>query len=103
MGGALATGGSSGFAGMALGIAGGTFGIVGLSLCTQLMARAASGAAESKTGAAISILMFLGKIPVYVGLGFLANRLGKAAFTSFLIGIILVYFVAVVWAAMRSE
>jgi hypothetical protein len=97
---ALTFGGYVGLEGFALGFGGATFGVTGLYLVTQLVARSAQAGHPSKKGILIPVLFFLAKIPVYIGLGILANRLGGAGFNCFLAGIVLVYSVVVVGAIL---
>jgi len=91
-------GGVAGFTGMLLGLGGATFGVMGLILVTQLVAHSSSTETTGRKGVLIPVLFFLAKIPVYVGLGFLANRLGGAGFGCFLAGVVLVYSGVVVGA-----
>lgn len=90
-----------GLQGMALGLGGAAFGITALILVIQLIGAAATKGRASRFGAAVSILAFLAKLPLYFVLWKLAQHIGGAAPGCFLTGVCLVYFAVVAWAATR--
>jgi len=61
------------------------------------------GANHGKIGRTYVVLVFLVKLPIFVGLGFLALKLGGAAPPCFLIGLGLVYFWLIGWSLTRER
>ncbi len=91
-----------GLAGMALGLFGTAFSVVALWGVVRMCGRAAPEGAAPRLGAFVTVLAFLVKLPVFIVLGMLAQRLGGAAVPCFLLGLGLVYFGLVGWALASS-
>lgn len=94
-------GGPRGLAGLALGMAATGFSLWALWGVVQLLGRSAEAGAEPSKGSALVVLAFLVKLPLFVGLGLLAHRLGGSAGACFLVGLGLVYFALVAWALAK--
>lgn len=84
---------------MAIGLASATFGVFGLWLLTKVLEVGAAGSRTKALGVVGPMLAFGAKIPVYYVCGVLSTRIGGAAFSCFIAGIVLVYSSSVVWAA----
>ena len=96
---ALLWGSAKGLAGLAIGLVSAAFGVTGLFFLNRLLEVGASKSRKGGAGAGMAMITFAAKIPVYIVAGMLAKRIGGAAFTCFLAGIILVYSAVVVWAS----
>jgi len=94
-------GGASGLGGAALGLGGAGFCVTGLWLLVRLLANAASRGLKPGLGVLLTILALLAKIPVYVVLAGYARGIGGGAPPCFVVGLVLVYFAFVAWAAAR--
>ena len=90
-----------GMEGMAMGLASATFGAAVLWQMIQLVGSMAAKGSSPGCGAILTILAFFSKIPIYVALFSVSNRIGHAAPSCFLAGVLLVYFCLVAWAAAR--
>jgi hypothetical protein len=100
-----ALGGSLGAAGIALGMAATAASLGGWWPAIRMLGSVATveGAGQSKIGGKYVVLIFLVKLPIFVGLGFLALKLGGAAPPCFLIGLGLVYFWLIGWSLNQEQ
>lgn len=97
-----AIGGSNAVAGMALGLFGAAFNVIALWFLISLLGKASEKADTGKSGTTLILIAFFLKVPVYIAMGSLANRIGNPAPACFLGGIGLVYSCLVGWALARS-
>ena len=100
--GCAAYGSLAGQAGYALGLLGTGFSVAALWGVVKLVGRSATPDAPPSRGTAVVVLAFLVKLPLFVGAGVLAHRLGGRAPTCFLVGLGLVYFALVAWALAQG-
>ncbi|HRI43006.1 MAG TPA: hypothetical protein PLL78_09425 [Fimbriimonadaceae bacterium] len=98
----FAAAGEIGLAGMALGLVGTGFSIVALWWVVRLTGGLAPLGAAPRFGASLAILAFLAKLPIFIALGLVAQRLGGPAPGCFLLGLGLVYLALVGWALASS-
>ena len=87
-----------GLEGFILGTAGSAFNLWALWAIIGVASRSAAAGQPPRRGTFVIVLAFLVKLPVFIALGLLANRIGGAAPTCFLAGIGLVYSALVGWA-----
>ena len=94
--------GTSGAAGMALGLGGAGFSICALWYLITLIGKTPPDTVRAKTTSALIVLAFFAKLPFYMIVGMLAHRIGGGADTCFLLGVGLVYFALVGWALAQG-
>lgn len=94
--------GTLAIAGLALGLFATTFSLVFLWLAVLQTGKLAAENAKTYRGGVVVGLGFLIKLPLFVGLGMVAQGLGGVAPTWFLIGLGVVYFALVGWAQTRA-
>ncbi len=94
--------GSTGLIGMAVGLAGTTFNTWALWGAIRLLGKAHGRKDPGRFGAFFIVLAFLVKLPVIVLLGMMMQRLGGAAPSCFLVGLLLVYSALIGWAMAQS-
>ena len=94
--------GTLAIAGLALGLFATTFSLVFLWLAVLQTGKLATENAKTYRGGVVVGLGFLIKLPLFVGLGMVAQGLGGVAPTWFLIGLGVVYFALVGWAQTRA-
>lgn len=94
--------GPSGLAGMSLGLFGTAFNMWALGRVVSLLGSAGTEDAPAKLGATLTVLAFLVKLPLLIGLGFFAQQIGGGAMPCFLAGLGLVYFATVGWAQAKT-
>ena len=94
-------GGTQGLAGMLIGLASALFGVAVLWQLVQLLGRSVSAGRNAGCGTFLTIGGFFAKLPLYIACGMVAARLGHAAFSCFLAGVVLVYFCLVARAVAR--
>ena len=106
----LIFGGPKGLGGMAAGILAGGLSLYAWWSAIQLLGRVAAESAEQESqkgsnrfGTAYVIILFLVKAPIFVGLGYLAHRVGGATMPCFIAGIGLVYFSLIGWGASTAH
>lgn len=99
---AFAVAGEIGLAGMALGLVGTGFSIVALWWVVRLTGGMAPMGAAPKLGASLAVLAFFVKLPIFIALGLVAQRLGGPAPACFLLGLGLVYSALVGWGLASS-
>lgn len=87
--------------GMALGIAGSLINLGALWGIIRLIGSISAGSENGKLGAFLTVLAFLMKMPVFVGMAFAAKALGPTSTSCFLVGIALVYFAMIGWVLAR--
>ncbi len=86
--------------GYGMGLFGTAFSVIILKLTVGLAA-SASGSQRAGKGSVFIVLAFLIKLPLFVGLAFMAHRLGGAAEPWFLGGLGLVYCALIGWAVAK--
>ena len=91
MGAAAALGGTSGVIGMSLGLFGTAFNVAALWGVIRLAARSVARQPTSRTGGCLLVLGLFVKLPLLIGMGLFAMKLGGNAPTCFLSGLGLVY------------
>lgn len=101
--GSFAYGQVRGLEGMALGLASATFGVFALKMVIGLLGDAVGRGATSPFGATVSILAFFAKIPLYIVVWGVSQKIGDPAPGCFLTGVILVYSLLVAWASTRRD
>ncbi|MBI5705495.1 MAG: hypothetical protein HZC36_00730 [Armatimonadetes bacterium] len=89
--------------GMALGLASAAFGVFALKMVIGLLGDAVGRGATSPFGATVSILAFFAKIPLYIVVWRVSQKIGDPAPGCFLTGVILVYSLLVAWASTRKD
>ena len=98
---AFAFKGRIGAEGMALGIVGSLINLGALWGIIRLIGSVVTDNATGKLGAFLTVLAFLMKMPIFVGMAFAARALGPSATSCFLLGIALVYFAMIGWVLAR--
>lgn len=96
------TGASQGLSGYALGVFGTGFSLLTLWGITRILAHSNTPDTPPLRGAALIVVAFIVKVPVFAGATMLAYRIGGTATTCFLVGLGLVYFALVAWALAQS-
>lgn len=76
---------------MACGIVGSSFNLGALWWIIGLGSKAVGTSKGERMGAAAIVIAFFAKLPVFIGLGILCQRVGQPALSCFLIAIGLVY------------
>ena len=99
---AYALSGLKGFEGMILGLFGTTFNLWAMWKIITLIGKASEVGRPQRVGATLTVLAFLVKLPLFVALGIVAQRLGGAAPGCFLAGLGLVYSALIGWALTRD-
>lgn len=94
---------TKGLEGMMLGLASATFGVFALKMVIGLLGDAVGRGATSPFGATVSILAFFAKIPLYIVVWKVSQKIGDPAPGCFLTGVILVYSLLVAWASTRKD
>lgn len=94
--------GWQGFVGYALGAGGATLNLWAWWLLLGVLGQAVGESRNPKGATSVVILSFLLKAPLLFALVFGAHRLGEAAATWCMAGVVLVYFALVGWALGRS-
>lgn len=87
--------------GMAAGLSGSAANLWGLHLVAGMLLPNPDGAADPRSRVLISAFVFLVKLPILLGLGFLMLGVGAKAYWAFLTGLLLVYCWLVGWALAR--
>ena len=95
--------GPIGAAGFALALVGAGLNLWAWWAIVGLAGMAATEGGTPRLGFSLVVLAFLVKLPVFVGLFFLARNLGNSAVGPFIFGTILVYFSVTTWAATRAQ
>jgi hypothetical protein len=90
--------GESGLKGVVLGLFATGFNILALAGVVWLLGKAHKSGQPPRLGASFAVLAFLIKLPLFVAFGVLANRMGGAAPTCFLLGLGMVYCALIGWA-----
>ncbi len=93
--------GRIGAEGMVLGIVGSLINLGALWGVIRLIGSVVTDTATGKLGAFLTVLAFLMKMPIFVGMAFAARALGPSATSCFLLGIALVYFAMIGWVLAR--
>lgn len=91
-------GGRLALVGMATGLAGTILNIYGLHRLTTLFASSMREEKAARSGAFLTVFLFLLKVPVFVLLAFAMYKVGNPAPQGFLAGMALVYFALVGWS-----
>lgn len=94
--------GPNGLAGMSLGIFATLFNLWALSKIIGLVGNAAPKGQPERLGAIWTVLAFFVKLPLFVALGIVSQRIGGGAPGCFLVGLGLVYSALVGWALTRE-
>ena len=90
-------------AGMSLGIAASAFGLFMWWKVIDLAGRSVqTEKIRASFGGCITVAGFLVKLPLFVGAGFLALKLGDASRTCFLIGLAQVYLALIGWSLIKQ-
>lgn len=89
-------------AGMALGLAGTAFCVIALWGMIKMLGRTYEDVKQARFATGLLVLAFFAKLPVYMALGMLAQRLGGPAPTCFLLGLALVYCALVGWGLSQG-
>jgi hypothetical protein len=97
-----AFGGPRAAAGLACGIGGSAFNLSALWWMIGLGSKANATEKGQRLGAGLIVLGFFAKLPVFIALGFLSQRIGPPAFSCFLVAIGLVYSAVIGWALASS-
>jgi hypothetical protein len=87
--------------GMTLGIVGSLINLGALWGIIRLIGTVSTGGPNGKLGAFLTVLAFLMKMPIFIGMAFAARGLGPSATSCFLFGIALVYFAMIGWVLAR--
>lgn len=95
-------GGPLALAGMALGLFATGFSVIALWMVVRMIGRAAPEGAAPRLGAMATVLAFLVKLPLFIVLGMLTQRIGGPAAPCFLMGLGLVYLGLIGWALASS-
>jgi len=93
--------GDSGAIGVSLGLVFGLFSLWVLWRLVKLMGAAAPHGPKATLGIAMTILLFLLKVPMFFAMMVAVYRIGDPAPGCFMAGVTLVYSLAVGWAAFR--
>ncbi len=99
---AYALGGEKGLIGMTLGLFGTGFNLWAMWKVIVLIGKASEVGRPQRVGATLTALAFLVKLPLFVALGIVAQRLGGAAPGCFLGGLGLVYSALIGWSLIRD-
>lgn len=99
---AWAFAGNIGVQAMLLAYFGAGFSMLAMHLLLKLGGQAFRGENTGPVGSAFIILAFLVKLPVLVGCGILARRMGVAAMACFLVGVVGVYSLVVGWVQAQD-
>lgn len=96
-GAAFGFGGLKGLEGLTLGAVGSLFNLGALWAIIRLVSAFVSAPKAEIRGTFVIVLAFLVKLPLFIGMGVLANRIGGPAMGCFLVGVALVYSALVGW------
>lgn len=90
--------GETGLRGVLLGLFATAFNTIALAGVVWLLGLAYQSGQPPRFGASFAVIAFLVKLPLFIGFGILANRIGGAAPTCFLFGLAMVYCGLIGWA-----
>jgi hypothetical protein len=86
---------------MTMGLAAATVGVYAIWGLSGLLLQAAKEGGNPKQGAFLTLLAFLIKIPAFLLLFALSQRIGNPAPACYIAGIVVVYSASVVWGMTR--